>query len=412
VTSLKRTDRSRMRAMNTKLVLDAVRAVGTTSQADLIRATNLSTGTIVSIVRGLSELGLLAQTGQGASRGGRRPTLLRLNPAAAFVLSCQVGSDRATAGVLDLGASVLSRRELPIRRELRPGNFIADLVASLQNQVRELGICHQRIAGLGLSLHGPVDAERGVMLFSEHLGWRDVPFRDELARALDLPVFAEAETRAIALAEQRWGAARDAQDFVLVELDAGIGMVQVLDGRLCRGSHSLAGELGFTVWETAERGQDRQRPRVLEDVASLQALCRQAEQLPEVASVGLEPFGSESSAELWLRRLVSASRAGESRARQLLDDTTRAVGLAVANVANLMDPELVLLTGRMVSGTDGNLLEPIRAHVQAHLVGAPDRVLRVEPAVLGPDAAFLGVARLVIDHFFSVESLSRARLAD
>ena len=411
VTELKRTDRQRMRALNTQLVLNCIRSVDTTSQADLIRATKLNTGTIVSIVRDLRRRGLVVDAGPGVSRGGRRPTLLRLNPSAATVLSCQVGSETATAALLDLRAAILDRRELAIDPERGPGVFMAVLGECLTAMLDARAPEGRSIAGLGLSLHGPVDVARGVMLFSEHLGWRDVAFKDELRRTLGIPVLAEAETRAIALAEQCWGAAREAQDFVVIELDTGIGMVQVLDGRLCRGRHSLAGELGFTVWDTAEDGEHARRPRVLEDIASLRALCRVGKQVPEVASATVEPSGSETSEEFWLRRLVWASRAGCVQASRILDDVERGLGLAVANVINLLDPELILLTGRMVTGGDGALLEPIRAQVQAHLVGAKSRVPRIEPAAVGPDAALLGAARLVIDNFFSVENVASERLA-
>ena len=419
MTNLKRTDRSRMRAMNTKLVLDAVRAVETTSQADLIKATKLSTGTIVSIVRDLRALGLLVQAGKGASRGGRCPTLLKLNTSAAVVLSCQVGSDTATVCVLDLGARVLSRRELVVEREHGPAPFMEMLVDCLRQQLHELfpntlhlppssssspppSTLHppppcpsaSPVAGLGLSLHGPVDAERGVMLFSEHLGWRDVPFKDELEKALGVPVFAEAETRAIALAEQCWGAAGGARDFVLIELDTGIGMVQVLDGKLCRGSHNLAGELGFTAWES---GVDADRRTVvLEQKASLRAICREAVQTSLVE-------GHDLAEETILQSLLDLSSSGDPQAQQILDTAARVLGMVIANVINLLDPERILLTGRLVSGPEGGLLDPIRQHVQAHLVGARDRVPRIEQAVLGADAALLGAARLVSDHFFSVD---------
>ena len=131
MTDLRRTDRDLMRAMNTKLVLDVVRGVDMTSQADLIKATRLSTGTIVSIVRELRKLGMLADLGPGASRGGRKPTLLKLNSAAAVVLACRVGSNSATVGVLDLNGNILSRRDLVLAPGCGPEPFMAALVACL-----------------------------------------------------------------------------------------------------------------------------------------------------------------------------------------------------------------------------------------------------------------------------------------
>jgi len=411
VTDLRRTDRSRMRALNTQLVVDHIRRAEAASQADLIQATKLTTGTIVSIVRDLCRRGLVVRAGRGVSRGGRRPTLLRLNHSAATVLCCQVGSDTATVAVLDLGAEILARRELAIEPERGPEAFMARLATCLRELLQTHAPADGCIAGLGLSLHGAVDAQRGVMLFSEHLGWRDVPFGDELQQALGVPVFAEGETRAMALAERRWGAAQGAQDFVLVELDTGIGMVQVLEGKLCRGRHHMAGELGFTVWDTSGRAADGQRPRVLEDMASLRALCHQAEQLPKVVAAVAGQPAVGTTEEAWLQGLVSASLAGHAVARQILDHATHALGIAIANIVNLLDPELVLLTGRLVYAADGALVDPLCSCVRRHLLDT-QRAPRIERAILGPDAALLGASGLVINHFLSADNLARERPTD
>lgn len=408
MTSLKRTDRNRMRAMNTKLVLDAVRAAAPTSQADLIRATRLSTGTIVSIVRDLRRRGLVVETGRGASRGGRCPTLLRPDTTAALVLSCQLGSSTAVAAVLDVGANLLSRRELAVQPERGPEAFMPALVACLHEQLRSLGGEARRVAGLGLSLHGPVDTDRGVMLFSSHLGWQDVPFRDELQGLLGVPVLAEAETRAIAFAEQCWGAGRGVRDFVLIELDTGIGMVQVLDGRPCRGRHSLAGELGFTRWTVANQPTTGSPAAcTLEDLASLRVLCRHAGRQPSSRTSRRPAQGlAVPDVDRRLRALLAAAARGDVHAAQLFDAALSALALAIANVITVLDPELVLLCGRLVSGAGNALLDPLRQRVQAHLLGKPDRTPRLEGSTLGPDAAVLGAAGLVIEHFYSVDSLA------
>ncbi len=402
-----------MRALNTQLVLDCIRVAGTASQADLIRATKLNTGTIVSIVRDLRRRGLAIEAGQGVSRGGRLPTLLRQNPSAAYVLACQVGSETAVIAVLDLDARPLARRELAIEQHHAPGPFIASLAAAIV----ELRETHCRsgipVAGLGLSLHGAVDSDRGTLLVSEHLGWRDVPFAEPLRKALGIPVLAQAETRAIALAEQRWGAARDARDFVLIELDTGIGMVQVLDGTICRGRHNMAGELGFTVWDIGSGHGGNRPPRVLEEVASLRSLCRQTRALPGIEHIALPPAAAdESTEEQWLRRLVLAAGHGCESAQELLDTATNALGLALANVINLLDPELVLLTGRLVSGADGALVENLRRCCERHLLAKQEHAPRIERAILGSEAALRGTASAVLDRYLGAENLAHSPPAE
>ena len=395
-----------MRAMNKKLVLDVVRSRETICQADLARVTKLSTGTIVSMVRELRDQGLVMDAGQGESTGGRKPTLLMLNPSAAFALACHVGSEAATVALIDLTGRILQRDDLPIEPRRGPDAFLADLATFVAEQLRRRRLARHRIAGMGLSLHGPVDTVNGRLLLSKHLGWRDVPFKEALERKLRVPVHVEAETRAMALAEQRRGAARDVQSFVLVEVDTGIGMVQALDGGTLRGSHSMAGELGYTVWWPGSPRESDRPPVVLEDLASIGAMCRQAQDaLAAGRTSSMRNPSKAKSLDEAFTWLVGAHRDGDGLAAEIVDGAAHALGVAVANLVNLLDPELVLLAGGALDRLGDALTGPIRAHADQYLLDTENRTTRIEVAALGTDAALIGAGTLVYDSFFSVENL-------
>jgi len=402
----RRANRALMRAMNKKLVLDVVRSCETVCQADLARATKLSTGTIVSMARELRDQGLVAEAGQGQSTGGRKPTLLTLNPSAAFALACRVGSETATVALMDLAGHILQRDDLPFEPRRGPDAFLADLATFVTGQLRSLRLARRRIAGMGLSLHGPVDTESGRLLLSRHLGWRDVPFKEYLEGKLRVPVHVEAETRAMALAEQRRGSARDVRSFVMVEVDTGIGMVQVLDGGTVRGSHSMAGELGYTVWwPAAPTGPDRP-PVVLEDVASIGAMCREAQEgLAAGRTSGMRNPSEAASLDEAFTWLVDAHRKGDELAAEVIHRAAHALAAAVANLVNLLDPELVLLAGCAINRLGEALTGPIRTYADQYLLDTENRTARIEAASLGTDAALIGAGTLVYDRFFSVENL-------
>nr|WP_280953568.1 ROK family transcriptional regulator [Symbiobacterium terraclitae] len=364
--------------MNQYQILDALRRHGSLARSELARITGLTPPTVGAITAALLADGLLLE-GEGlpAASAGRRAVPLSLNAEWGVAIGVLLSITRAQVLAVDLGGAVRGRAEFAVRSGAQPGEVADGIAAAVQRVVAE--VRPRRVIGAGAALHGLVDHAGGVMRFAPHFGWRDVPFAAMLAERLELPVVADNDVRCMALGELWFGAGRGVQNFVCVRVGTGIGAGIVLDGSLFRGGRALAGEIGhFTVdlngplCHCGSRG-------CLETVASGPAIARRA--------------GMESATAV-----ARAAEAGDARALQALADAGTHVGVAIANLAKTLDPELVLIGGGVARAGE-HLLAPLRRAIAAHALDQR-AVVPVHPVALGDDAAAVGAAALVLERFF------------
>lgn len=247
----------------------------------------------------------------------------------------------------------------------------------------------RKVAGVGIGVPGVIDHAAGAVVASANFpGWRDVPVAAELARLTGLPVVVENDANAAAVGERRYGAGRPFDSFVLLTLGTGIGSGIILDGRLWRGAHGMAGEAGHVTIDSSEtavpcgcgnRG-------CAERYASATAVARMAHE------AGL-PAGLDAAA---VARLAASGEGPESEtAREIYRRAGRALGVLCASLINILNPHAILVGGGMSEAWD--LLEPpLRAEVLARAHRPMGEMTVLARAALGDDAGILGAADLVL----------------
>lgn len=245
------------------------------------------------------------------------------------------------------------------------------------------------VAGVGIGVPGVIDHARGAVVASANFpGWRDVPVGEALARRTGLPVVVENDANAAAVGEQRYGAGRSFPSFVLLTLGTGIGSGIILDGRLWRGATGMAGEAGHvTVVSSPDAVPCGCGNRgCAERYASATAVARMAREarLP----------GTPDAAAVARLAADEGSAVGEV-AREIYRTAGRYLGVLVADLINVLNPEAVLVGGGMSEAWD--LFEPaLKAEVLARAhrpMGEQTALLR---AALGDDAGILGAAGLAL----------------
>jgi glucokinase len=306
-----------------------------------------------------------------------------------LTIGIDVGGTKVLAGVVDSDGRVLARerRETPGRSVAAVENTIVDLVTLLRESFD--------IAAVGVGAAGFVDATRSTVLFSPHLAWRQEPIREAVMGRTRLPVVVDNDANAAALAESRFGAGVGHRMLLCVTLGTGIGGAMVIDGRVFRGAHGLAGEFGHIQMvadgyrcECGNRG-------CWEQYASGNALVRDARELVAAASPmahTLRDLVQGNPEELSGPLITQAARDGDPLARELLADAGEWLGVGLAGMAAAFDPS-ALIVGGGVSEAGELLLQPTRQAFARTLTG---RGLRPEPpilaAALGPEAGFIGAA--------------------
>lgn len=321
-----------MRRANLALVLGAVARLGTTSRAELADTTGLTRAAAGSLVSELMEAGLVREQGVALQgRVGRPSTVISLSDRGPAGLGLEIGVEHLGACVTDLGAEVRTRIRVPAANRGRgPGAVIeqlADVAGSALTQAREVGLDP---VGAVVAVPGLVGAASDTVVHAPNLGWHDVDLTGRLSSLLPgLPVEVENEANLGALAELRRGEV--GRDFVHVSAEAGIGAALVVDGMLLRGRRGFAGELGHMPVYPDGLPCPCGSHGCLEQYAGEEAVLR---------NCGLQNEAGDRVAVL-----VDQAHAAQPAVCRALDQAGRALGIALAGVVNLVDPETVVLGG-------------------------------------------------------------------
>lgn len=378
VTGLSRGNVQLIKAINEGAVLKLVRDLGPVSRAEIARLSGLTQPTVASMLDSLIGQGVIQAIGLGASSGGRKPQLYEFNPDAALVIGIDVGGTKMAGGLTNLAGKVLVRQT--ITRETGPADPY-DRILVLIQELLSHAPAGKPVRGIGLGVPGVTNLVEGVVTLAPGLGWSDFPLGARLEERFGLPVFLDNDVNTILLGERWFGAAREARNALCVAVGTGIGASILMDGQIYRGAHEAAGEVGYmATGPEALRQTNRGRLSFgfLEDLAAGPGIARRG-----TAALGY-PVDAPTVARL--------AAEGNLAAQAVVDETVQHLGLAIANMACLLDPELVILTGGVMRSAH-LFLEPIRAMTQ-QLAPYPPRILLSE---LKEEAGVLGGVALVLE---------------
>ncbi|WP_285664389.1 ROK family transcriptional regulator [Actinorhabdospora filicis] len=319
--------------MNERLLLDHIRRGEGVSRADLARVTGLSKPTVSVALANLERAGLVRSAGIRTGVPGPAAVLYELRPEAGFVLGLDVGRQFLRAAICDFTGAVRARATVKARAT-SPGRLagLAELAGGLY---AEVGIGPGDITQTVLGTPGVHDARRDVLDLAGSLpGWDKPLVLAELRRAFGENLMVENDVDAAALAERAHGHGREVDSFAFVSVGTGIGMGLVLNGRLHRGAHGAAGEIGYLPLGDAETTdtRDARRRGGLEAAASAAGIVRAARR-----------NGMRGAASA--RHVFAAADKGDATAARVVAEEARLIAKAICSVVAVVDPELVVLGG-------------------------------------------------------------------
>ncbi|MFE3250586.1 ROK family protein [Streptomyces sp. NPDC059209] len=346
--------------MNDRAALDLLLAHGTLSRTRIGKLTGLSKPTASQLLARLEAAGLVVATGTTEGRPGPNAQLYAVNAGAAHAAGLDVNPQRILAAVADITGATVGRFELPTPGR-RSDGVATQVTDALEGAVKAAGLARGDVHRVVIGTPGAFDPSTGRLRYASHLpGWHSPALLDELAGALPMPVEYENDVNLAAVAEQRLGAARGHDDFVLLWNQEGLGASLVIGGRLHRGFTGGAGEVGFLPVP----GTPLVRQVVKANSGGFQELAG-AQSVPRLArSLGIEtpeqPYADVAAA---LLTKAAAEHGEDPRLAELLRLFAQRLATGLASVTAVLDPELIVLAGG-VTAAGG---EPLRALVQAEL---------------------------------------------
>jgi predicted NBD/HSP70 family sugar kinase/biotin operon repressor len=369
-----------LRAHNRRRVLDALRARGTASRAEIARHTGLSRSTVSSLVGELQDAGLVietARTGDGGQQSqGRPPVLLTLDRRAGAVVGIDFGHDDVHIAVADLSRTVLAERVSSIDVD-HAGLGALDAAADLINEaLDEAQVPHERVLAAAMGVSGPVDHAHDLVHRSAILpSWSDMRPGAEMARRLAVPVFVENDANLGALAEVTMGAATGVDDAIYLMIAAGIGAGIIVGGQVLHGAGGTAGELGHVlVDDNGPICRCGNRGCLETQVAG-----------PAIVDLLKRTHGTD----LTLDGVMALVHADEPGALRAIEDAGRAVGRVLAGLVNVLNPEAIVVGGELSAAGEA-LLGPIRTAIGRHAIRPAGDDVRVVRSELGDRAEVLG----------------------
>ncbi|MFF3015246.1 ROK family protein [Streptomyces sp. NPDC057939] len=388
---------SLLRAMNDRAALELLLTHGPLSRTRIGQLTGLSKPTASQLLARLESAGLVVATGTDGGRPGPSAQLYALNPRAAHVGGLDVTPERVLAAVADLTGTVTGSFELPYTEG---AGAVEQVTRALDGAVRAAGVGLGDLHRLVIATPGAFDPQSGQLRYASHLpGWHSPTLLDELAAALPVPVEYENDVNLAAVAEQRLGAARGHQDFVLLWNEEGLGAALVLGGRLHRGWTGGAGEVGFlpVSGHPLVRQVARANTGGYQELAGVQVLPRLA------AEFGVDsppppapdaPHGPQVAVGVAL--LERAAAAPDGANLEFLRSYATVLATGLASLVAVLDPEIVVLSGAVI-GAGG---DPLRTLLEAELAElAPSRPrlvtgeVRERPVLRGALESALAAAR-------------------
>ncbi|MEV6064553.1 ROK family glucokinase [Nocardia asteroides] len=306
-----------------------------------------------------------------------------------LTVGIDVGGTNIRASVVDAEGEVLDTVQAPTPHSARA------LEDAIDRAVRELARRHP-IAAVGLAVAGFISEDRSTVRFAPHLPWRDAPVAQRLTARSGLPVILEHDANAAGWAEYHFGAAAGGHTVVLIAIGTGIGAALLIDGQLYRGSHGIAPELGHLQMVPEGRACACGKRGCWERYCSGTALADTAIELlatdPVRSVLALDVARDPGS--LTGRRVAGAAQDGDPLAVRVMADFARWLGLGLAFVSDIFDPDLIVVAGG-VSSSAPLFLDEAREHYAAAVTGAGHRPLaRLRTTQLGEAAGMIGAAEL------------------
>jgi predicted NBD/HSP70 family sugar kinase len=362
------------------------------SRIRLSRRTGISTTTVTNLTAPLVQAGIGTDLLALTAGAGRPPLALALVPDSRYAIGIHIGVRKSQVALGTLDARLIDLRVAPHHPEESAQQVLERLAEMARQLVADNGLAlePERIIGVGVGASGLVDNEHGINIWAPALSWHDVPVAELLSSYLQLPVAVENNVRCMALAESLFGAGQGHRVLAFVYARIGVGAGLVMDGQIYRGARHAAGEIGH--WTLLPRDGELCRcgnRGCLETLISEKVLVSEGSRLAPEILAHADP----------LEALFSAARAGHQPIRQMLVERAEYLGIALANLVNVINPEVILLGGLLYQGYD--LLQPvIEATMRQRSFKGIGIQEEMRPATFGLDAGAVGAVTLALDTFF------------
>ncbi|MEH7111918.1 ROK family glucokinase [Neobacillus niacini] len=314
-----------------------------------------------------------------------------------WIVGVDLGGTTTKLAFINMKGDILHKWEIPTDNSNEGQNITINIAKAIDHKLVELKELKSKLIGIGMGAPGPVDYETGIIRNVVNLGWKDnFPLQESLQTLTDLPVVIENDANCAALGEMWNGAGKGANDLVCVTLGTGVGGGVIANGNIVRGINGAAGEIGhITSIPFGGAPCNCGKTGCLETVASATGVVRLAmSELLKADAHGQLSKLFVANGLVTAKDVFDSARNGDDLAIKILDEVTFHLGFVLANIANTLNPEKIVLGGG-VSKAGDILLDAVKVNFSMFAFSSVRESTDLTLATLGNDAGVIGAAWLI-----------------
>jgi glucokinase-like ROK family protein len=380
-----------------RAIITYLDSAGNATIADLARELNISTPKIINLINELIQDELIKDYGKIDSTGGRRASMYGLVAEAGFFIGVDIKRYSINIGLLDFKKNLVTIKEgVPYKLENTQEAF-EGLIAVIQEFIYHLSIAKEKVLGIGINLSGRINHENGYSYSFFH--FHEEPLAATLETRLGLKVFLENDSRAMAYGEFCFGVVSNEKNVLFVNMDYGIGLGILVDGKVYYGKSGFSGEFGHIPFFNNEILCHCGKKGCLETEASGNAMIRLFKEKVQEGLTSHLLNKYENPDDINLQDIIDAAQNDDMLCIELIADLGEKIGKGLAVLINIFNPELVILGGT-ISQTGDLVRLPVKSALNKYSLGLVNNDTKLKMSKLGEKAGVMGGCLIARNNVF------------
>lgn len=319
-----------------------------------------------------------------------------------YYIGIDIGGTKVLSALADKEGNILNKAQTPTEADKGEEVIISNIMESINRVIKTSRIDKKEVSRIGVGSPGPLDLKNGVIIENSNLSWTNVPIVEILEKKTGLPVILENDANAAALGENHFGAGKSADNIVYITISTGIGGGIIIDRKIFHGGKGNAGEVGhMTLIPDSNYQCGCGNYGCFEAVASGTAIARRGREVLNSNKDSLISEYSDGDLEAVDAPLIAAAaREGDQEAIRIYNLTGQLLGVGIANVVNLFDPEIIVLGGGVMHSQD-LFMDELKKSLDERALKANLKNLQLKEAKLGKDTGVMGaIAVAMCDYLY------------
>lgn len=384
-----------MRQLNVSMVLELIRKKGPISRSEIAEISNLTPATVSNISKELLSFNFIEETSLGESTGGRPPIMLKLNSESAFVIGINLGPGNIEGIVTNIEGKIIRKTVMKLGR-VDENTALIKIKELVEEIIKDTDIPLEKVIGIGMAVHGIINAKEGILEYAPFYNWKNLDIKNIMEKYFNIPVIIDNDVNAMALAENSFGIAKSISNFVTLFVGNGVGAGIIIQNSIYYGTHYSAGEIGHIVVNNNGPLCTCGNFGCLESLICDTTILSKYQKLVKEGKVEEE----KNINSLNVSDVYEGAKNGNIEAINLVKEAGQYLGIAIANLVNILNPKLIVISGN-ITVAEELIIKEIKKNVNRFALNNISENTEIKLSTLKNNGASLGAISLVLKNFFN-----------